>query len=100
MFKFRLIYWLAILLVCGMSTRGLRAADDPATNVDHGQVLFRQGDYVGAAPLLRSGLDAIDAQKLDEATYLGRCLTPLVEIYVRTEQFAEALPLAERQLRW
>lgn len=100
MFKPCPIVWLIALLVLGTSDRALRAAEDPAANVDHGQVLYRQGDYAKAVPLLRSGLAAIDAGKLDEAQYLGRCLTPLVDIYVRTEQYAEALPLAERQLRW
>ncbi|MDZ4780796.1 MAG: CHAT domain-containing protein [Planctomycetia bacterium] len=95
-----IIRCLGACLVWFASVGALRAADDPATNVDHGQIFYRQGDYARAAPLLQSALEAIDQGQLSEEQYLARCLTPLVDIYVTSSRFEEALPLAERQLRW
>lgn len=77
-----------------------RAQSDFAAKMDQAQVLHSQRAYDRALPLLQEVLKAIDDGKLPEQQYLGRCLTPLVDIYVQTEQFEKALPLAVRQLKW
>jgi len=85
-----------IVLIAGR----VRAQTDFAATLDQAQVLHSQRAFDRALPLLQSVLQAIDDKKLPEQQYLGRCLTPLVDIYFQTEQFDKALPLAIRQLKW
>jgi CHAT domain-containing protein/tetratricopeptide (TPR) repeat protein len=95
------LLWIAIVAVTALlAPMPLRAQLADAENLDRGQFLHRQHDYDRALPYLEKTLQAINAGRLNEEEYLGRCFMPLVDVYFEAGRFQEALPLNERLLKW